>query len=211
MRNRIETVGMVAGAALVCTAILTSPSHALTKCKASVRGSDGVIVVNAATVGGPLQWGTAQGSETNAFANAVTCLKGTAAVGCQLGAPGTPEQITPPQLCKLFLSDGVGSCAAHIHGCTPGLRPPIQIQYVDCTGATATGGGQISSCTATCPAGTHIVGGVCANVSSPQAPQFTQGLISDPGTDTTWSCTVRNQNQVSTPGTIAAQGTAICE
>jgi hypothetical protein len=38
--------------------------------------------------------------------------------------------------------------------------------------------------------------------------QFTQGLIADPGTNLQWSCTVKNQNAVSTA--ITAQGTAIC-
>ena len=208
MRDLIETVGALVGAAFVCTALLSSPGHALTKCRASLRGSDGAIVVSATQVAGPLQWGTAQGSETNAFANTATCLRRNWAVGCQLGAPGTPEQITPPAMCQLFLSDGVGSCTAHIRDCTPGVRPPLQLQYVGCTGETATGGAQISSCTtAACPSGTQIVSGLCSNAGSSGA-QFTQGLIVDPGANTTWSCTARNQN--SATGTIAAQGTAIC-
>jgi hypothetical protein len=228
--------GMVMVAGFVCTMLLALPSQALTRCNASIRGSDGAIVVNALKVGGPLLWGTVQGAETTPFANAATCLKGKVALGCQLGAPGSAEQITPPPLCQLFLNDGVASCSAHIRGCTPGVRdavpgpagatgetgptgptgppgpvgPSPLIGYVTCSGATGTGGNATSSCTATCPAGTQIVGGTCANTSSPQLPQFTQGLISDPGTNTAWSCTVRNQNSVGSPGTIVAQGTAIC-
>lgn len=247
----------MAAAVLLCAPVLAAPADALVKCMASIRGTDGAIVVSAARLAGPLQWGTAAGAETNAFANAATCLKGRAAVGCQLGAPGTGEQITPPPLCELFLSDGVEECSAHIRGCTPGVRTPVpgptgatgatgptgasgatgatgaagvtgatgpvgatgatgptgpspMLTYVTCTGSTSTGGNTSSSCTATCPAGTQIVSGICANVSNPQVAQFTQGLIGDPGTNTIWSCTVRNQNSVGSPGTIAAQGTAIC-
>jgi hypothetical protein len=233
MRTRIDHRLMVTVATIVVTTVLPAPSRALTKCSARIRATDGTILVSAAQVAGPLNWGPAGGQETNIFANAATCLKGTAARGCQLGAPGTPEQITPPELCSVFLSDATTSCAAHIHGCTPGVRtavagppgptgavgptgaagptgPTPALTYVTCTGAAGTGGGASSSCTAACPAGTNLVSGVCANASNPQVPQFVQGLISDPGTNTTWSCTVRNQNSVGSPGTVAAQGTAIC-
>lgn len=213
MRSWIDHCGLATLTTVVLAVLLSAPSHALDNCRASVRATDGVILVSATRVTGPLEWGAADGAETNTFANAATCLKGLAALGCQLGAPGTPEQITPPQLCRVFLSDGVARCSAHIRGCTPGLRAAVagpQISYVTCTGSTGTGGGASSSCAATCPANTKIVSGVCANISNPQVPQFTQGLISDPGTNTTWSCTVRNQNQLGSPGTIAAQGTAIC-
>src|SRR5205823_2394827 len=63
MSNRIETVGMGAAAALVGAVLLASPSHALA-CRATLRGSDGVILVSASNVGGLLHWGAAQGSET---------------------------------------------------------------------------------------------------------------------------------------------------
>lgn len=206
MRSWVEKVGMATATAVVCTALLSSPSHALTKCTASIRSKDGVILVNAAKVGGTLNWGTAQGAEISSFANVVTCVKGKSAVGCQLGAPGTVEQITPPQLCTVFLSDGVSSCSAHIRGCTPGVRGAGALSYVTCTGPSAPTG-TASTCTATCPANTQIVSGVCANDSS--APQFAQGKILDPGTNTVWSCTVKNQNSASTP--IAAEGVAICQ
>jgi hypothetical protein len=74
------------------------------------------------------------------------------------------------------------------------------------TSPTNSGGGASSSCSVTCPTGTKIASGVCANNTA--LPQFMQGLISGPGTNTTWSCLVKNQNSAS--GSIAAQGTAIC-
>ena len=69
-----------------------------------------------------------------------------------------------------------------------------------------TGGGASSSCTATCPANTKITGGTCSNQTS--TPQFVQAAIADPGTNTQWLCTVKNQNATSTA--IQALGTAIC-
>jgi hypothetical protein len=79
--------------------------------------------VSAYYVSGPLTWGEAAGQETHAFANAAYCISGSHAYGCELGAPGTPEQITPPMLCRIFVSDGSAeSCSAFVSGCTPGLR-----------------------------------------------------------------------------------------
>jgi hypothetical protein len=78
------------------------------------------------------------------------------------------------------------------------------LAYVSCTGPTATGGGASSSCTASCPAGHKIAGGTCFA----STPQFAQAYVCNPGVDTEWCCTVKNQNAVSTA--IAAQATAIC-
>lgn len=80
------------------------------------------------------------------------------------------------------------------------------VSYVTCTGTANTGGGASSSCTATCGSGATIVGGTCANQTT--TPQFVQAFIADPGTNTQWSCTVKNQN--STSSAIQALGTAIC-
>ena len=74
------------------------------------------------------------------------------------------------------------------------------------SGPSNSGAGASSSCTATCPGGYKIAGGVCANQTA--TPQFVQSSIADPGTDTQWSCTVKNQNATSTA--IQALGTAIC-
>jgi hypothetical protein len=51
-----------------------------------------------------------------------------------------------------------------------------------------------------------IVGGTCSNQTT--TPQFVQAAIADPGTNTMWSCLVKNQNATSTA--IQALGTAIC-
>src|SRR5262249_2710799 len=39
-----------------------------------------------------------------------------------LGAPGSVQAITPPDVCTLYLKDGGGQCSAYIKGCTPGPR-----------------------------------------------------------------------------------------
>jgi hypothetical protein len=214
------------GVALALIAGSAVPSLALTACKATVHKPTGVIRVNASDVSGVLMWGEAAGMETNAFTNAGTCLDGTKARKCEIGAPGTPEQVTPPQLCRIYLADGLETCSALVLGCTPGVReavpgpdgpegpegpegpagPPFAVSYETCTGTSASGMGASSACTATCPMGSKIISGVCANNTA--TPQFVNGLISDPGTNTIWSCTVKNQNSAS--GAIAALGTAIC-
>jgi hypothetical protein len=226
--------------------------------------------VYAKGVTGVLRCGGDAGSVTNPLANAATCVAAGAAAACELGASGTPEQITPPQLCSLYLADdGPNGCVTHIKPCTPGLRsgvpgadgpqgpagpsgpagppgptgadgapgpqgpsgldgatgpsgpagdpgpqgpqgvagpsgPAAALSYVTCTGPTNSGAGASSSCVATCPPGSTISGGTCAAAT----PQFVQAFIADPGTNTQWSCTVKNQNAVATA--ITAQGTAIC-
>lgn len=67
-------------------------------------------------------WGTATGSEPNTFFDAGTCIVGTTATKCHLGAPGSPAEITPPELCTLFLKDAGPECSVHLKGCTPGIR-----------------------------------------------------------------------------------------
>ena len=55
-----------------------------------------------------------------------TCVVGSVASACELGGPGTPEQITPPDLCAIHLADdGATPCAAyimvlHARGADPG-------------------------------------------------------------------------------------------
>jgi hypothetical protein len=51
-----------------------------------------------------------------------------------------------------------------------------------------------------------ILGGTCANQTA--TPQFVQASIADPGTNTQWSCTVKNQNATAT--SIEARATVIC-
>jgi hypothetical protein len=257
----------VLGLVLGCAVALAQPAHAVSACKAKVYKKDGTIFVKADGITGAVRWGGAAGQEVNAFDNEGTCVAAGAARNCEIGAPGSAEQITPPELCRIFLADdGSETCSAYIKGCTPGVRdqdagptgpagpsgpagppggaggagpsgppgptgpagpaggpsgppgptgpagpsgPPgsgASLQYVTCTGPSNTGAGASSSCTATCPSGYTITGGTCANQSS--TPQFVQAFIADPGTNTEWSCTVKNQNATSTA--IQALGTAIC-
>ncbi len=254
----------VSALALVATIAMVSAAQAVDVCKVRVGRRDGVLQVFARDVNGTLLWGESAGTATNAFANAATCVTGDVASDCEIGDPGTPEQITPPQLCRIHLADGgPNSCSVYVKNCTPGLRsgvpgpegpegppgpagpqgpdgaagpegpqgpvgndgaqgpagpdgpqgpegpegpagPAAVIAYVTCTGPTASGGAASSNCIATCPLSHKIVGGTCAA----STPQFVQAFINNPGTDTEWSCTVKNQNAVSSP--ITAQGTAIC-
>lgn len=236
-------------AAALAAVGMPGAGQAVTKCKVKVDKRDGTILVSASGVSGTLLWGDSAGFETNAFANAGTCVSGDTAKDCQLGAPGSDEQITPPSLCTLFLADGSGTCAAYIKGCTPGARepgaqgpagpqgpqgpagpqgdpgpagpagatgatgpqgptgsPPV-LTYTTCTGTQSSGGNATSTCTATCPANTIISGGTCANADG--NPVFVQAFISDPGTNTIWSCTIKNANATSSP-VLTAAGTAIC-
>ena len=113
-------LGVLAVAAMV--GATPSPGHAVSKCKVKVDRRDGTILVSAGGVSGTLLWGASAGQETNAFANAATCVVGDTARDCEVGAAGSTEQITPPDLCRIYLADGVGTCDAYIKGCTPGAR-----------------------------------------------------------------------------------------
>lgn len=121
MKLRIRILNLLSialGFAMACA----TPADALESCKAKIA-KDGAIQVSAKDVSGVLEWGNALGQEVNAFANAGTCLEGSGASKCELGAPGSAQRITPPELCTLFLADGGGgTCSAFLKGCTPGLR-----------------------------------------------------------------------------------------
>ena len=128
-------------------ALLLGPStgSAALKCSVKVNPGNGVIQVSASGVSGPLLWGDRPATESNTFANAATCIntaRGRAAL-CELGATSptvTSEAITPPDLCTIFVKDGVGECAAFVRGCTPGLRTAApDSRFGDNTG-NATGG-----------------------------------------------------------------------
>jgi hypothetical protein len=111
----------------ITTAVLATASgaNAVDKCKVKVDSKTGAIQVSASNVGGSLLFGDGPSpfQTTSAFANAATCLDAGKAKKCELGAPGSAEQITPPQLCRLFLRDTSGpGCSAFIKGCTPGVR-----------------------------------------------------------------------------------------
>ena len=38
------------------------------------------------------------------FANAATCIQNGKAKGCQLGAEGRPQAVTPPELCRPWVT-----------------------------------------------------------------------------------------------------------
>lgn len=118
---RVMTVIAVNAAVLVAV----DCASAADKCKVKVDSKTGAIQVSASSVGGNLLFGDGPGllQANNAFANAATCLAAGKAKKCELGAPGSAEQITPPQLCRIFLRDTSGpGCSAFIKGCTPGVR-----------------------------------------------------------------------------------------
>src|SRR5579862_2790020 len=88
------------------------------------RLRDGTLSVRANGVTGTLRWGGQLGEETQAFYNAATCLSGSNAHGCVLGAPGTPERMTPPATCTMFLADdGPARCSAYVRKCLPSPLP----------------------------------------------------------------------------------------
>ena len=88
------------------------------------RLRDGTLTVRATGVTGTLRWGGQLGEETQAFYNAATCLSGTARAACVLGAPGTPERVTPPATCTMFLADdGPARCSAYVRKCLPAPLP----------------------------------------------------------------------------------------
>jgi hypothetical protein len=242
-------IRVVSATTVLLLAVFTAgPVRAVKNCRAKAEKKDGVILVKADAITGNVRWGEAEGQEANPFDNEENCVASGHASNCQLGAPGSAEQITPPKLCRIYLADdGPDACSAYIKGCTPGEREPMpgpqgppgpegpagpegpqgtagqdgppgpegppgppgpaaSIQYVTCTGPSNSGGGASSSCTATCPANHIVIGGDCSNQTT--TPQFVQSLIADPGTNTQWSCTVKNQNATGTA--IEAHGTAIC-
>ncbi len=116
---------LAAGTLAVLISISPGAAHALSKCAAKISTAAatlGDVEVQAATVGANLRWGKAVGRETSAFANAATCISGTSAKKCLLGASGSVDARTPPASCVLYLADDSGSCSAQVKGCV--ARPP---------------------------------------------------------------------------------------
>jgi hypothetical protein len=121
------------------------------------------------------------------------------------GADGAPGMQGPPGQDGASGADGApGADGDPGPPGPPG--PPASVSYVTCTGPSNSGGGASSACTAACPTGSVVIGGTCSNNTA--LPQFVQAFIADPGTNTQWSCTVKNQNATATA--ISALGTAIC-
>lgn len=118
--------------ALACTAALATTlaprAEAITKCKAKINAKDGVVLVEGKGVVGTLTWGPAAGKELYALFNPTgdcTTPGGDTPKKCQIGAAGTPEQISPPEGCTVYLKDSgdASTCSAYIKKCVPGRRP----------------------------------------------------------------------------------------
>lgn len=107
--------------AITCALMFPAPAHAIDKCKVKI-GKTGVIEVSASGVSGTLKWGATEGAENQTFFNAVSCVAGTKAKGCQLADPATLAARTPPAGCTLYLDDDGANCSAWMRGCTP-ARP----------------------------------------------------------------------------------------
>lgn len=118
----------------VVVLLTVSTASAIDKCKVKVDKKTGVIMVDAAGVGGPLLWGSASGQETNTFFNTGTCVAGDKAKRCQLANPATLAAKTAPAGCTLYLADGVAPCTAWISGCSPGARSAAGALVKDATG-----------------------------------------------------------------------------
>jgi len=117
-KNLVLTALLVASAALV----MAPEAWALNSCVATMNSKNGTINVRADGVHGTLRWGWDPGRVVATFDNAAGCLQGNTARGCKLGAKGTPERVTPPPGCTLFLEDDTDSCQDYIAGCVSGAR-----------------------------------------------------------------------------------------
>lgn len=121
MRQQTFVRSLVAAAFVVLEA---SNAAAVDHCRAAVIRSDGTIRVSARNITGALVWGPQLGDENTAFFNGATCLTGPTARNCYLGAEMTPERVTPPDNCTIFLKDdGPTRCAAYVPRCIPTPEP----------------------------------------------------------------------------------------
>lgn len=139
MRQKHTLIAVLAGMAAVLCA---PPAGALDKCAASVKRTDGTIMVAAKHVYGNLLWGWSATTQIQEFYKYYTCINvaGTAR-NCTLGAAGTLLAMTPPPDCTLQLKDwGGGTCTALVKPCTPGKRPVVEfpIRFVDNGDGTVT-------------------------------------------------------------------------
>jgi hypothetical protein len=118
MSNNIR----VAAATLAIILIASTSAQAIDKCKVKVDKKTGVLVVSAIGVSGTLQWGAAEGAETEPFFNAGVCVVAGKAKKCEIADPATLDAKTPPSGCTLYLDDDTAPCSVWIAGCTPGSR-----------------------------------------------------------------------------------------
>ena len=124
MRKATWTVAACVALLWAGTALWVGTARALDHCTVSVRTADGTILVGARNVSGTLLWGISEGTATNAFGNAGTCIAGSPLVAknCTLGTGAVA--ITRPPLCRLYLKDASGTCSVFIKTkCTPSKQP----------------------------------------------------------------------------------------
>ncbi|MFT4572493.1 MAG: hypothetical protein ACI91F_003396 [Candidatus Binatia bacterium] len=129
----------VAAATLAIILVASTSAQAIDKCKVKVDKKTGVLVVSAKGVSGTLQWGAAEGAETEPFFNAGVCVVAGKAKKCEIADPATLDAKTPPSGCTLYLDDDAAPCSVWIAGCTPGGRntdvcvpnPSASPRYVD--------------------------------------------------------------------------------
>ncbi len=121
-RQHLDLLAAGSAVVLVFSLVVSPTAQAVDSCKAKIRAKDGTIFVRASNVVGTLRWGESQGGEVNLFSNGDTCIQNGRASNCTLGAEGTADRVTPPQLCTIHLTDDQESCAAFLKRCTPGIR-----------------------------------------------------------------------------------------
>lgn len=118
---KIRAAGLSIAAAAIL--LVAANAGAVEGCKAVVA-KNGVIRVSAKNIVGTPVWGPSLAGANIFFANVSTCHVGANLKNCELGQPGEAAQITPPELCRIFVADASGqSCSAFLKGCTPGQRP----------------------------------------------------------------------------------------
>lgn len=123
MATRVR-MGLLVLASLLATA---GTSHAIEGCKVKVDPHDGALLLSARNVAANPRWGFVAGQEATPLANEGACVVAGVAKKCELGAQGTPQRITPPDLCTLYVTDDSASrCAVYIKGCVPGVRDAAQ-------------------------------------------------------------------------------------
>lgn len=189
----------VAVVLMLMTPILSATgAWALTSCKAKLNQKNGVITVNAADVSGTLRWGWKEQMEVMEFDNATTCISGSAAKNCTLGAEGSADRITPPPLCTIYLEDSAGACSSYIPGCVPGSRPicPPDTEQVGswCIDRAATQNVEFNEAVAVCQAKGRSVCPLEAMIECDQNraggsyPAFSCAGVTD-GTGWAWTVT----------------------
>ena len=90
---------------ILAIATTTTPTHAVSRCRAKPL-ADGSITVKAKDLVGTPRWGTRYGGEVHAFDGVGTCVVGSAVRNCALAPTGNPLRTAAPAGCTLYLADG---------------------------------------------------------------------------------------------------------